>query len=78
MFDGYPAIKLTVARKMTERIDMRAYMSAESDGIGGGGSSVAVDDVAVPLRQAVEEWRMSGEMWHAREIRLAEVVRTNV
>ncbi len=63
-----------MARKMAERVDVRAHVAAESERFRCRASARGGYVLAVLFHQAEQVRRMHGMMRHADEIRLREVV----
>jgi hypothetical protein len=69
-----PAVQLSVAGEVAERIDVRAHMSAERNGIRRGAGVAFPQHVAVFACEAEQIRRMRREMRHAHEVGLRQIV----
>ena len=72
--DGLAAEEFAIAREMAQRIDVGAAVAAHSHGVGARAVAFGTNHVAVFAREAIEERRMRGEVGHAHEIGLGQVV----
>jgi hypothetical protein len=68
------AVQLAAARKMAERVDMGAHMSAQRQAFGRRTGATARHVVAMFLVQSEQERRMIGMVRHAWVIGLRQVV----